>query len=124
MTQTTTARSPLRSTTRELLDWLKVEHAVSEPSQRLEAGLDLASDSFVTEVRRLRGKKYPMSLVALKSLREEHARTILPAQALAREAFALERKIDDLVNEAHGLTPDEVELMWETAPPRMPIAKP
>ena len=84
---------------------------------------DLDSDSFVTEVRKLRGKKNPLSLAALKSLREEHTRTILPAQALAREAMALERKISDLVNEAYGLTPEEVELMWETAPPRMPISR-
>lgn len=56
--------------------------------------------------------------------RKEHPRTILPAQALAREALALERRISDLVNEAYGLTPDEVALIWATAPPRMPISKP
>jgi hypothetical protein len=27
----------------------------------------------------------------------------------------------DLVNEACGLTPDELRLMWATAPPRMPL---
>ena len=30
--------------------------------------------------------------------------------------------LSDLVNEAYGLTPDEVRLMWATAPPRMPLA--
>ena len=30
-------------------------------------------------------------------------------------------ELGDLVNEAYGLTPDEVELMWKTAPPRMPF---
>ncbi len=94
-----------------------------KPSQRLQSALDLDSDSFVNEVRKLRDKKSPLSLAALKGLREEHTRTILLAQALAREALALERKISDLVNEAYGLTPEEVELMWETAPPRMPIAR-
>jgi hypothetical protein len=111
-------------TLRDLLDWLRVEHTVSEPSQKLQSALDLDSESFVAEVRKLRGKKNPLSLAALRSLREEHTRTILPAQALAREALALERKISDLVNEAYGLTPEEVQLMWETAPPRMPIAGP
>jgi hypothetical protein len=109
---------------RELLDWLKSEHTVAEPSQRLQSALDLDSESFVTEVRKLRGKKNPLSLAALKSLREEHTRTIVPAQALAREALALERRISDLVNAAYGLTPEEVALMWGTAPPRMPIARP
>jgi hypothetical protein len=33
----------------------------------------------------------------------------------------LERQLSDLVNEAYGLTPDEVALMWQTAPPRMPF---
>ena len=33
----------------------------------------------------------------------------------------LERQLSDLVNEAYGLTPDEVNLLWDTAAPRMPI---
>lgn len=36
------------------------------------------------------------------------------------EAVALERQISDLVNSAYGLMPEEVKLMWDTAPPRMP----
>jgi hypothetical protein len=37
------------------------------------------------------------------------------------EVLASERRLSDLVNEAYGLTTDEVELMWQTAPPRMPF---
>jgi hypothetical protein len=77
----------------------------------------------VAEVRKARGKKNPLSLAALRSLRDEQARTILPAQALAREALAWEHKISDLVNEAYGLTPEEIELMWARAPPRMPLPR-
>jgi len=58
-----------------------------------------------------------------RSLREEHERTIVPAQALIAEAGGLERQISDLVNEAYGLTPDDVRLMWVTAPPRMPMSQ-
>jgi len=36
------------------------------------------------------------------------------------EAAALERRLSDLVNQAYKLTPEEVALMWETAPPRTP----
>ncbi len=61
------------------------------------------------------GKKKPLSLAALRNLREEHARTIVPAQALAQEARGLERRVSDLVNQANGLTLEEVQLMWETA---------
>jgi hypothetical protein len=30
----------------------------------------------------------------------------------------------DLVNAAYGLTPEEIALMWKTAPPRMPFTPP
>jgi hypothetical protein len=42
--------------------------------------------------------------------------------AMRVEAEQLERTLSDCVNEAYALTPDEVALMWATAPPRMPIA--
>jgi hypothetical protein len=35
--------------------------------------------------------------------------------------LTLERTLSDLVNQAYGLTPAEIALMWKTAPPRMPI---
>ena len=66
-------------------------------------------------------RRIPLSETAPKSFREEHSQTILPAQALAAEAAQLERQVSDLVNEAYGLTPDEIALMWKTAPPRMPL---
>ena len=113
-----------RDTRNGILDWLKVEHGVEKPTQRLQAVFDLDSDSLINEVRKSQSKKSPLTLAALRTLREEHTRTILPAQALSNEAMGLERKISDLVNQAYGLTPDEVELMWKTAPPRMPISNP
>lgn len=35
--------------------------------------------------------------------------------------FYLERTLSDFVNTAYSLTPEEVKLMWNTAPPRMPF---
>lgn len=97
-------------------------HGMSEkPSLKLQALVELDSDGLVAEVKRIRGKKKPLSAAALKSLRDEHTRTIEPARRLADEALLLERQVSDSVNEAYGLTPDEVALMWQTAPPRMPI---
>lgn len=113
-----------RKTRGDVLDWLKVEHGIIEPSTRLQSPADLDSDAFIAEVRKLRGKKNPLSLAGLRNLREEHERTILPAQALTREAQGLERQVSDLVNQSYGLTPEEVALMWKTAPPRMPIPGP
>jgi hypothetical protein len=44
--------------------------------------------------------------------------------ALAAETLKLECTLSDLVNQAYGLTEAEIELMWKTAPPRMPIPRP
>ena len=77
-----------------------------------------------SEVKRIRGKKQPLSSAGLRALRDEHTRTIEPSCALAAEALTLERTLSDLVNQAYGLTPAEIALMWQTAPPRMPIPPP
>jgi hypothetical protein len=45
-------------------------------------------------------------------------------RALVAEALALEHEIARLVNTAYGLMDDEVCLMWQTAPPRMPTSLP
>ena len=59
----------------------------------------------------------------LANRRAEYGRSIDPGRALAAEALTPENEIRTLVNAAYGLTPEEVALMWQTAPPRMPIAK-
>ncbi|MFM7137461.1 MAG: Eco57I restriction-modification methylase domain-containing protein, partial [Planctomycetota bacterium] len=73
-------------TARTLLDWLAVEHAIEKPTQRLQAFVELDSDGFVAEVKKIRGRKNPLSAAAVKHLRDEFARSVEPAQALAREA--------------------------------------
>jgi hypothetical protein len=32
--------------------------------------------------------------------------------------------VSDLVNKAYGLTEEEVAILWDTAPPRMPLSRP
>jgi hypothetical protein len=54
----------------------------------------------------------------------DYARTIEPARALAAETLTLERALSDLLNQAHSLTAAEIDLMWNTGPPRMPIPSP
>jgi hypothetical protein len=113
-----------QQTVRSVLDWLRVEYAIQKPSQKLQSLIDLDTDAFVAEVKKGRGKKQPLTAASLAALRDEHTRTIAPARTLAAEAVQLERTLSDLVNEAYGLTPGEVDLMWQTAPPRMPIPRP
>lgn len=106
-----------------LLDWLKIEHEIETPTQKLRDPAQLSGEAFIAEVKKSRGKK-GFSGAALASLRAEYDRTIEPTHALRAEALALENRLHDLVNEAYGLTPEEVRLMWDTAPPRMPISRP
>jgi aryl-alcohol dehydrogenase-like predicted oxidoreductase len=75
-------------------------------------------------MKRIRGKKLALTAAGVQGLREEYTRSIEPARALTAEAFKLERTLSDLVNQSYGLTPAEIALMWQTAPPRMPIPAP
>ncbi len=109
---------------RAMLDWLQTEMGVGKVSQKLAGLIGLSADELVAEVRKLRGKKAGLSVAELKRLKDEHATTVAPLQALARESAGLELAVSDAVNEAFGLTPADVKLMWDTAPPRMPICKP
>ena len=43
------------------------------------------------------------------------------SRALAAETLKLERTLSGLVNQAYALSPAEIDLMWKTAPPRMPV---
>ena len=105
-------------------DWLHFQHEIEAPTTKLRDPVGLDSDAFVSEVQKSRGKKHGLTAAGVKDLRAEHARTIEPARGLRSEALALETRLHDLVNAAYGLTPEEVRLMWDTAPPRMPIPRP
>jgi hypothetical protein len=106
------------------LGWLRVDYAIEKPSNWLHAATDLDSDTWVAEVKRIRGKKMPLTAVGVHALRDEYTGTIEPTRALVAETLKLERTLSDLVNRAYALTPSEIDLMWKTAPPRMPIPPP
>ena len=107
-----------------MLDWLRVEYGIEKPSNKLLALTELDSNSWVSEVKRIRGKKQPLSSAGLHALRDEYTRIIEPTRALAAETLTLERTLSDLVSQAYALTPAEIALMWQTAPPRMPVPQP
>ena len=54
-------------------------------------GLD--SDTWVAEVKRIWGKKLPLTAAGVQGLREEYSRTIELARALAAETLKLERTL-------------------------------
>jgi hypothetical protein len=106
-----------------ILDWLRVEFGLGKPGEALSQPHTLDADAFASAVRKALPKSHKLSAADFARLKQEHAATVEPARRAAAEALALERQLSDLVNAAYGLTPDEVALMWATAPPRMPFAK-
>ncbi len=105
-----------------MLDWLRTEFDIEKPGQKLEDFATLSSDEFVAEVRRRRRKGADkLKPAALKTLREGYDDQAIPLQHLQADMQQLECRISDLVNAAYGLTPAEVDLLWRTAPPRMPM---
>ncbi|MEO5726131.1 MAG: N-6 DNA methylase [Byssovorax sp.] len=107
-----------------VLDALATQMNVTAPGQKLQAFESLSRDEFLAEVTKRRpkaaGKLKPADL---KYLREIYDESAVPIQDHRRRAHAMERRLADLVNRAYGLTPDEIELLWSTAPPRMPVGR-
>jgi hypothetical protein len=102
-------------------DWLKLEFEIERSKRVALRFIDRGADEFVAGVRYALPKKRKMSSAEIAELKREHAATIEPARQVRAAILALERKLSDLANEAYGLTPEEVERMWATAPPRMPL---
>jgi hypothetical protein len=108
-------------TRRTMLDWLRTEFGVEKPGQKLEDFASLDAEVFVEEVRKRRPKSEGrLTPAALKDLRDGYTEMATPVRERQSEAAELERRLSDLVNRAYGLTPEEVDLLWSTAPPRMP----
>ncbi|MDQ3636449.1 MAG: N-6 DNA methylase, partial [Actinomycetota bacterium] len=106
---------------RTMLDWLRTEFGVEKPGQKLENFAALDADAFVAEVRKRRPRSEGrLAPAALKDLRAGYAEMATPTREDRTEAAALERRLSDLVIRAYGLTAEEVDLLWSTAPPRMP----
>jgi hypothetical protein len=105
----------------ELLDWLRIEHGILKPGQRLENYPALDPDAFTLEAKARRPKALPrLSPAALRELRETHARYAEPARRRAAAILALEQQLAALIHRAYGLTAAEIALLRQTAPPRMP----
>ena len=102
-------------------DWLRTEFDLEKPGTALSKPHTLDAEGFVAAVRAALPKKQRLSAAKVQELKREHGRTIEPARFAAAEALQLERRLSHLVNAAYGLTQEEVHLMWDTAPPRMPF---
>jgi hypothetical protein len=106
---------------RLLTQWLKHEWGINTLSRILQNPVSLDSDKFLSAVREVLPKKRKLTALEIAELTREHGTTIEPARQDRAEIFALETKLSDLVNQAYALTQSEIELIWHTAPPRMPF---
>ena len=106
---------------RSIVNWLALEFGLEKMRRGLSAPSALTDDGFIKAVRESLPKRRKLTVAELAELRREHAETIEPARQARAQIFALENQLSNLVNEAYGLTPEEVALMWRTAPPRMPF---
>jgi hypothetical protein len=102
--------------------WL-CAHRLNKPLQKIQDVAHLDADALAAERKKARGRSKPLSVAEVKCLKAEHATSLVPLQTLAGEAHTLESRDSDLVNAAYRLSPDEIALMWQTAPPRMPVAE-
>ena len=66
---------------------METEYNTEKPSNKFLALAELDSNTWVSEVKRIRGKKQPLSSAGLHALRDEYTRTIEPASALAAETL-------------------------------------
>ena len=111
----------IHSTRFGVLDFLRTEYDVEVPGPVLGEFEGLGSDAFVREVKKRRakdGKKF--SPVTLKALRDLYDAEVPGLQKKRAEILAHERGIAAQVHAAYKLTEDDLHLLKETAPPRMP----
>ncbi len=115
------SRQAVHEASNSILSWLKHEFGIEKSGRALPESYKFDADGFVAAVRGALPKSHKWSAAEIGRLKQEYGDTLLPAREAAANILGLERQLSDLVNAAFGLTPDEVTLMWRTAPPRMPL---
>ncbi len=89
-------------------------------TQKLETYWQLDAATLVAEVRRAGASK--LTPAAQRLLAEEHARQLAALRPILAKMRQLEIELQRLVFDIYGLTPEEVQLLRSTAPPRDPLA--
>jgi hypothetical protein len=112
---------------KDVLDWLQIEYKIEKLGNKLEDFATLEFPDFVEEVRKRMVRKTtakkiipPLDISAFTALRKAHNDYVPEINSRKNEALKLEQRLSDLINQAYQLTPEEIDLMWKTAPPRMP----
>jgi hypothetical protein len=107
-----------------LADWLRVQWGIANAPGALTSPFGLSPDAFAEALRRVLPKKHKMTVAEVAAAKAEHVTTVDPIAVRLNQATGLERELSAVVNQAYGLTKEEEALVWQTAPPRMPISPP
>jgi len=114
-----------QQTYRDISDWLKSEQNIDKLGQKLEKFNQLTQEEFIAEIKKRKSKsEQSLNVTALRAVKDVYNEYTPIINARQIEAKKLEQRLSDLVNQAYQLTPEEIDLMWRTAPPRMPISAP
>jgi hypothetical protein len=114
-----------RQIQREVLQTLHGQFGIPRLGAKLVAFSHLDSSAFIAEVTARRsGPEAALRPSEVGLLQKLHTDASTVIEKHRREAAKLERRISAAVNDAYGLTPEDVEFLWKTAPPRMPAGKP
>lgn len=102
-----------------MLSWLALEFGVEKPSQKLQNFSALGEHDFLCEIKKVKKRLSSAEVGLLTREFQEIAPTI---RKLRGEQLQLECQLSDIVNAAYGLTPEEIDLVRGTMPPRDPIS--
>jgi hypothetical protein len=105
-----------------LTDWYSRSLGIGTVPTVLRDPFGLSADQFTSALGKAPdNRKRVMTAATIGHIRDEYTRTVEPMTRRLGDAARHERVLSDIVNAAYGLTPEEVALMWRTAPPRMPL---
>jgi len=114
-----------QQTYRDISNWLKSEQNIDKLGQKLEKFNQLTQEDFIAAIKKRKPKsEQALNVTALRAVKDVYNEYTPIINARQIEAKKLEQRLSDLVNQAYQLTPEEIDLMWRTAPPRMPISVP
>jgi hypothetical protein len=82
------------------------------PKASLQAPVTLYGDEFVGAVRGSLPRRRELTAADIAWLRAEYAQTMQPAREAQTRIASVDRRLSDLVNQAYGLTREDVELVW------------
>jgi hypothetical protein len=103
-----------QETHRDVLQWLETTYINDKLGQKLEDFSALSFAEFVAEIRKrmpITKSSDPLGVAGLKAVRETYNEYAPAIQSRKAEALRLEHRLSDLVNQAYGLTPGEIDLM-------------